>query len=65
MSSKTPPQAWGTVGGSLAAALPSLYAAQVLEAMLMAGLGAVVSFFTSYFLKSLVRFYKKRKRRQR
>ena len=43
----------GTLGGMLAASLPSLHRDKVFEAVVLAGLGACVSFVVSLVLKWL------------
>ena len=43
----------GTLSGMVAAALPSLHRDKLLEAVVLAGVGACVSFVVSLFLKWL------------
>ncbi|MAM17463.1 MAG: hypothetical protein CME35_00660 [Gramella sp.] len=45
----------GTLGGMLAATLPSLHRDKVFEAVVLAGLGACVSFVVSLVLKWLLK----------
>ncbi|MEH6659270.1 hypothetical protein [Leeuwenhoekiella marinoflava] len=49
----------GTLGGTLAAAFPSLQRDTLLEAVVLAGIGACVSFVVSLFLKVLFKCFKK------
>lgn len=48
----------GTLGGMLAAALPSLQRDKLLEAVVLAGVGACVSFVVSLVLKCLFKHLK-------
>ena len=50
----------GTLGGMLAASLPSLHRDKVFEAVVLAGLGACVSFVVSLVLKVLFKYLQKR-----
>ena len=48
----------GTLSGMVAAALPSLHRDKLLEAVVLAGVGACVSFVVSLFLKWLFKALK-------
>ena len=50
----------GTLGGTVAAALPSLQRDTLLEAVILAGIGACVSFVVSLVLKVLFKYLQKR-----
>ena len=50
----------GTLGGMVAAALPSLQRDKLLEAVVLAGVGACVSFVVSLVLKVLFKYLQKR-----
>ena len=60
MSAKYVPLKLGTLGGSLAAALPTLYADELVKSVLLAMLGASVSFVVSFLWKmAFKRVFKK------
>ena len=50
----------GTLSGTVAAALPSLQRDKLLEAVVLAGVGACVSFVVSLVLKVVFKFLQKR-----
>ncbi len=49
----------GTAGGTFLSVLPNLHSEDVLKTVLLAGIGAVVSFVLSMMLKFIVRKYRK------
>ena len=58
MSSSSASLKLGTLGGTVAAALPSLQRDPLLEAVVLAGVGACVSFVVSLVLKWLFKHLK-------
>ena len=55
MRSSSIPLKLGTLSGMVAAALPSLQRDKLLEAVVLAGVGACVSFVVSLVLKCLIK----------
>ncbi|QBN20685.1 hypothetical protein E1750_17060 [Flavobacterium nackdongense] len=49
----------GTAGGTFLSVLPNLHSEDVLKTMLLAALGAIVSFVISMLLKYLIKKHKK------
>ena len=49
----------GTAGGTFLSVLPNLHSEDVLKTMLLAALGAIVSFVISLLLKYLIKKHKK------
>ncbi|HCQ77596.1 MAG TPA: hypothetical protein DIV44_12380 [Leeuwenhoekiella sp.] len=58
MSTSTASLKLGTLGGTVAAAVPSIQRDTLLEAVVLAGVGACVSFVVSLFLKWLFKALK-------
>ncbi|WP_167597761.1 hypothetical protein [Leeuwenhoekiella sp. ZYFB001] len=58
MNTSTPSLKLGTLGGTVAAAVPSIQRDTLLEAVVFAGVGACVSFVVSLFLKWLFKALK-------
>jgi hypothetical protein len=49
----------GTVGGTFLSVLPNLHSEDVLKTIILAALGAIVSFIISMLLKYLIKKHKK------
>jgi hypothetical protein len=49
----------GTVGGTFLSILPNLHSEDVLKTIILAALGAIVSFVISMLLKYLIKKHKK------
>lgn len=49
----------GTAGGTFLSMLPNLHSEDVLRTVLLAGIGAIVSFVLSMMLKFIVKRYRK------
>jgi hypothetical protein len=49
----------GTAGGTFLSVLPNLHSEDVLKTVILAALGAIVSFIISMTLKYLIKKYKK------
>ena len=49
----------GTAGGTLLSVIPNIQSADVLETVVLATIGAVVSFTISLVLKSIIKKHKK------
>tara|TARA_B100001167_G_C16659184_1_gene252412 strand:- start:179 stop:385 length:207 start_codon:yes stop_codon:yes gene_type:complete len=58
MNTSTASLKLGTLGGTVAAAVPSIQRDTLLEAVVLAGVGACVSFVVSLFLKWLFKALK-------
>jgi hypothetical protein len=49
----------GTAGGTFLSVLPNLHSADILKTVILAAVGAIVSFVLSLVLKYLIRKHKK------
>jgi hypothetical protein len=49
----------GTAGGTFLSVLPNLHSEDVLKTIILATLGAIISFLISLILKSLIKKHKK------
>ena len=49
----------GTVGGKLLTIFYNIRSEDILKTIVLAGIGAVVSFVVSLFLKSILKYFKK------
>jgi mannitol-specific phosphotransferase system IIBC component len=58
----TPGTKVGTVAGTITILLANINSADILKTMLLAGIGAVVSFFVSLLLRKIVRWWNGRSR---
>jgi uncharacterized protein (DUF2062 family) len=55
----------GTIGGTMFILLLNILTGDVIRTMIMAAVGATVSFFVSYFWKFSVRLFEERRRKKR
>ncbi|MBG44276.1 MAG: hypothetical protein CL530_09925 [Aequorivita sp.] len=56
---KDPPLIVGTAGGIIASTLPNISSQQLITTCILAIIGAVISFFTTLLLRSLLNFLNK------
>jgi mannitol-specific phosphotransferase system IIBC component len=58
----TPGTKAGTAAGTITIFIANIHSGDIIKTMLLAGIGAVISFFVSLLLRKIARWFKQRSR---